>query len=256
MVSIKFKDQTEIMDFSGHTVKEARESFKETLDIPDRARARLNGKTISIKAESSTALNDDDELVFSQASHRGIILIATLFVAVAVTGSVFAVGYINSTQSVNVTLNGGGGNFVDVTTNASKPLNWNLPGGSSGETGNGTMWDINTATSTYTGDLTAVIYLTNIDKMKHVYRGFGISLAVYNSSGALMDINKDGNANINDDLAFLSLNNGVIELYINGGADIFTIVVDHGFFITNPYDAGTWTSDAVGPALYIELMQR
>jgi len=256
MVSIKYRTNCEIADYSRHTVQEAREYFRDTLGIPKKAKAVLNGNAIALKIEPGIVLDDDDELVFTGANYRGIIFIAAVFTAIAITGGIFTFGYINGTQSIAVTLSGSGGNFVDVTSNTTQPLNWNLPGNSSGDTGNGTLWDVDSAGSGYTGDLTAVVYLTNIEKMKHVYRGFGLFLAVYDSSGQLMDINNDGNASLNDDLAFLSLNNGLVELYFDGNADIFTMVVNHGFFLTNPYDAITWTSDAASPALYIEILQR
>ncbi len=255
MISIRFRDCQEIVDFSGYSVKEAREAFKKKLAIPDTARAKLNGRNIKNQSEPEVTLSDDDELLFTKASNRGILLALALLAAIAVTGGVFAFGYVTNSTAILIT-NSSGMNFVNVTANNSIPISWTPYGSSSGSTGNGTLWDIDTLSSNYTGDLLATVYLTNIDKLVKVYRGLGLFITVYDSAGNVVDLNDDSTSNISSDYAMLSLKNGVIDLNIPGAADVFTVFLNSGFFITLPFDEATWTSDSVGPSLYIELSQK
>jgi hypothetical protein len=256
MIKVIYQDRYEETDLSLCTVSEARDTLKDILDIPCNAKARLNGQNIKPSSEGQAVLQDGDHLIFNKTNHRGLFLTAALVAAIAITGGVFAYGYVNSTAALLITLNPGAQNFVDVSSNNSDPISWNPAGSSSGYTGNGTLWDIDTLSGNYSSDLLATVYLTNLADMKHVYRGVGLFLAIYNSSGALVDINNDGTADIADDVAFLSLNNGVVEIQIPGAADVFTAVLDHGFYITFPYDSDTWTSAAASPNLYIEMSQR
>jgi hypothetical protein len=256
MVSIRYKEWHETADLSDHSVKEAREALREDLSIPDSARVKINGKVIKRRWEPDVILNDKDELIFFKASHRVLFLATALFIAIAGTGSAFAYGFISDSVAISVTMNEEGGNFADVSENNTVPISWTPSGSSSGATGNGTLWDIDSRTSNYTGDLTATVYLTNIDKMTHVYRGIGLFLAVYDAAGNVIDLNGDTVSDINSDVGFLSLKNGVIDLNIPGGADIYTVVLDNGFYITQVYNADTWTSDAIAPDLFIEITQR
>jgi hypothetical protein len=256
MVSIRYRDRCEIAQFAAHSIKEARDAFQPVWEIPGKARAKLNGKVIEPESEPRIILGDDDELLFIKPDHKGLLMLLGLFTAIAVTGSVFAYGFLNGSTTFTVTMSGSEGNFVDVSANNSDPIGWVPAGSSAGETGNGTLWDINTLSSNYGGDLLATIYLTNLDKMKHVYRGLGLFITAYDSTGNVVDLNGDGLTDLASDVVFLSLNNGVADLTIPGAADIFTIFLDSGFFITQPYDAVTWVSEAIAPNLYIELSQR
>jgi hypothetical protein len=256
MISIRFRNCYDIADMAGHSVKEVREAFKTKLSIPDKAGAKLNDSSIQAKAESRVMLTDDDELSFIKTNNRKIYLGSALFLILAVTGGMFAYGYTNFSVTISATLNGGDGtDFVNVTANNSIPINWAPYGNSSGATGNGTFWDINTLTSGYTGDLTATVYLTNIDKLSHVYRGLGLFITIYNSAGNVVDINGDGSANVSSDNAFLSMKNGVVDLNIPGAADVFTVFLNSGFFVTLPYDVAAW-SEGASPSFYLEISQK
>ncbi len=255
MADIKYQREVETVDYHGHSVREARETFQALLDIPDHARAWLNGRRVKYKQEPLVILGENDELVFVKPSHTKLILLVALLMAFSLTGGAFAIGYLNSTVSISVTLDESGGNFVDVAANNSIPISWAPYGNSSGDTGNGTLWDIDTKTSNFAGDITATIYLTNIDKMSHVYKGFGMYLVLYDSLGNQIDINDDSVAD-SSDYAFLSLKNGVVDLYIAGSSDIYTVMLDSGFYVTQPYDPDTWTIESVSPQMFIEMSQR
>ena len=100
MVEIKYGDQFEVTDLAGQTVSEAREQFKAEFGIPDKAKAKLNGSKVKSSAEIDTVLNDDDKLTFAVSRSRMPYLVGALLLALAVTGGVFAFGFINATTTI------------------------------------------------------------------------------------------------------------------------------------------------------------
>ena len=47
-----------------------------------------------------TVLNDDDKLTFAKSRSTGVYLIGALLLALAITGGVFAAGFINATTTL------------------------------------------------------------------------------------------------------------------------------------------------------------
>src|SRR4030065_959402 len=97
MVEIRYGDQYEVTDLAGQTVCEAREQFKAEFGIPDKAAARLNGSKVKSSAELDTVLNDDDKVTFAVSRSRVPYMVGALLLALAVTGGVFAYGWVNAT---------------------------------------------------------------------------------------------------------------------------------------------------------------
>ncbi len=251
MVEIRYRTHCEVIDLAGQTLAEAREQLKEEFGIPDNATAKLNGKKVKRIYEAQTCLNDDDSVSFTDAGGRGTFLIAASLIALALCGGWFAYGY--TTSSVSLSVNVAGGDFVDVTVNNSSPLSWTLMASYYGSTGNGTLFDINTASSNYMGDLITTIYHTNGHELIDVYRYFNLNIAVFDSAGNVLDINNDGSANVTTDTVLLTLKNGSVDLFITQTtADIYTVKVLNGYFLSNP----SWTSGHESPRLYCEVANK
>ena len=92
MVEIKYRENLEVSDIAGHTVAEARDLYKQSLDIAGKATAYLNGKKVSFNKELATLLNDDDRLVFRLSSSKSAYLVGALLLALAITGGIFVAG--------------------------------------------------------------------------------------------------------------------------------------------------------------------
>src|SRR4030042_5109834 len=124
MVEIRYGDQYDVSDLAGQTVSEAREQFKSEYGIPEKAHAKLNGSKVKSGAEIDTVLNGDDRLTFAVSRGKGAYLIGALLLALVVTGSVFAFGFINATTTLNATTVNS--NFADVVTNVtgSAAIGW------------------------------------------------------------------------------------------------------------------------------------
>ena len=90
MVEIRYGEHYEVADLAGQLLAEAREQYKEEFGIPDKAQAKLNGKPVKKKLEAVTELGDGDEFSFAEKGRRGLILVGTFLLAIAITGSLFA----------------------------------------------------------------------------------------------------------------------------------------------------------------------
>jgi len=259
MVEIRFGDQYEVTDLAGYTVSEARKQFKAEFGIPNKARARLNGRKVRASIEDDMILNDDDKLFFVAEKSRAPFLVGALLLALALTGSVFAFGFING----NTTLNGSvaNSNFAEVSVNTTgiASISWSGYGffkSSIPVSANGTpMFNIDTATSGYTGDLVVSVTLGNSDQLAKVYRVLALKLGMYNADNTPMDINEDGTANAATDWVMLTLDNGSVSLFPNGSANITTVRLMGGFYITHVKPFGAWGGSAA-PQLFCEVAQR
>src|SRR3972149_11992124 len=161
MVQVEYKRATRAAELTGHTVAEVRRLFEGELGFNKKTAAVLNGVRVSAHREGSTVLSDDDTLVFKTVSHRVAFLLGALLLSLAVTGGVFASGF----MSGSTTLTGAslaGSNFAEVSVNGTVSANWTVLGGVKGATGNATLFDIDTASSGYTGDLVLTVSLGNL----------------------------------------------------------------------------------------------
>ena len=259
MVEIRYGDQYEVADLAGLTVSEAREQFKAEFGIPDKARARLNGSKIKESTEIDNVLNDDDKLAFAVAKSRAPFLVGALLLALACTGGVFAFGWINASTTLGTAA--ATNDFAAVTTNTTTPVTWNPYGffkGAITTSANGTsIFNVDTASSGYGGDLVLTVSIANGDTLAKCYRVLALKLVMCDSSDNIIDINEDGNANIADDYAMLTLDNGAVSMFPNGSVDLKTVRVKSGYYITHIFKAANWNDAAkYQPLLFCEVAQR
>jgi len=254
MIEIRYRDQFEVSELAGQTVAEAREQFKAEFGIPAKAQAKLNGSKVKSSAEMDTVLNDDDKLTFVTSRGKGVFLIGALLLALAITGGIFASGFINATVTLTATTTT---NFADVSANSSG-LSWSAFGFFKGTIGAGTLFNVDTATSGYTGDVVVTVAYGNADDLVKRYRMLSLQLAMYDAGGNVLDINADnltGRAGNAEDWVMLTLDNGSVSMFPEGqaGGDAMTVRVKKGFFITHvaPFSGGD-----PSPMLFCEVGQR
>ena len=239
MVEIKFKDQIEVADLGGQTISEAREQYRKEFGIPEGAAARLNGTKIEGSAEFDTVLNDDDKLTFTVSKGMGVYLVGAALLALAVTGGVFAFGFINATTSLNATTVNS--NFADVTADASGSANvsWSAFGFFKGSIGGpNTIFNISPAAG-YTGDLVTTVTVGNADDLVKRYRVLALQLEMVDeATNAVLDINENNSADAND-WVMLTLDNGSVSLFTDGSANM-SLRIKRGFYITHVHPFGGW----------------
>jgi hypothetical protein len=259
MVEIRYRDQFEVSELAGQTISEAREQFKAEFGIPNKAQVKLNGSKVKAGAEIDTVLTDDDKLTFVTSRGKGVYLIGALLLALAITGGVFAAGFINASTTLTATTSSS--NFADVTVDpAYSTITWSAWGfykGSIATSTNGTkIFDIDTASSGYTGDLVVTVSLGNADQLVQRYRALSLQLVMCNPDGSPIDINESGAADAND-WVMLTLDNGSVSMFPNSTANITTVRVKKGFFITHVVPFGGWPgTSSASPDLFCEVAQR
>jgi len=189
-------------------------------------------------------------LILKAKMKRFLILLGALLIVLSICGGLFAYTYTTNTVTMDVNAPGGGVDFVAVTANNTAPLSWTLYQNSYSATGNGTLFDISTLASDYTGDLSTIVYITNGHQLIEVYRIMVIDIAVFDSSNNVVDINNDGSANISQDHAVLTLKNGAVDLIIpQTTADVYTVKVLEGYLLAKD----SWPSGYESPKLYCEV---
>jgi hypothetical protein len=269
MVEIRYGDQYEVTDLAGQTVSEAREQFKAEFGIPDKAKAKLNSSKVKSGAEIDTVLNDDDRLTFAVSRSRMPYMVGALLLALAITGGVFAFGFINASVTINATVKES--NFADVTANidgVSSINSWTTYGFYKGvvpvNTTNGTpIFNVNTSASGYAGDLVVSVSLGNADRLVKFYRALSLQLVLCDSANRTIDINEDNSGTNNStDWVMLTLENGAVSMFPNGvsNGDNMTVRIKRGFFITHVHPRLGWPlpSGANNAAvdLFCEVAQR
>ena len=253
MVEIRFNSQYEVADLAGRSVSDARKLFKDELGIPEKASARLNGKKVKGSLEVETLLGECDTLAFAQPRGKAVYMIGALLMALVITGSVFAYGYTTATTTLSVTTSDE--DFASLSANASDTPSWTPHGKFKGATGSGTLFDLDTATSTYDGDLTVTVSIANGEDLVEAYRVLAMFIELRDSNNDLVDVDGDGD-NDTDDYALLTLSNGAVDLYITQqAADEYVIRLKSGFYMTNVRGASGWAGKEA-PILYAEVAQR
>ena len=255
MVEIKFRDQLEVADLAGKTVSEAREQFHDEFGIPQKASAKLNGETVKGSAEVDTVLADDDKLTFAVSRHVGLYLVGAAMLALAVTGSVFAFGFINATATLSGTAVNA--NFADVTANATGigSLSWNVYGFYKGPitSSNATIFNVRPPAG-YPGDIETTITLGNADQLARIYKVFALQIQAVDPAAPNTPL--DISAGNGQTWAILSLDNGSVSLF-TAGTDNLSIQVKSGFYISHAYPATGWPSgSSASPQLFAEVSQR
>jgi len=260
MIEIKYGEHFEVADIAGNTVHEARDKFKAEFEIPDKAKAKLNGKIVKAKMESKVVLNDDDNLTFAIVRSRMPFLIGAILLALAVTGGVFAYVFINATATIGISIYES--NFADVTANDSFPADtFQTWGYYKGSIPTGTLFNIIPGQN-YTNDLAVTVSLGNSDSLVKIYRMLSLQLCMtYMTDNSTVDINEDNTANDSTDWVVLSLDNGSVTMFPKGTANAtaMTVRVKRGFYITQIHPFTGWPSPAdtyASPQLFCEVAQR
>jgi hypothetical protein len=261
MVEIKYGDQFEVSDLAGQTVCEARGQFKSDFGIPDKAAARLNGSKVKSSAELDTVLNDDDKLTFAVARSRTPFLVGALLLALAVTGGVFAFGFINASTTLTATL--ANSNFADVSVNGTLGgqygvgnVTWSGFGYFKGNIeGPQSVFNVQPAPG-YTGDLVTTVTIGNAADLARRYRVLALQLEMVYTNNGSIEINEDSLGNNN--WTVLTLDNGSVSMFTRysdtAGANM-TVRIKKGFYITHVYPEAGWKGSAI-PELFCEVAQR
>jgi len=254
MVEIRYKNHSEAADLADKTLAEVREQLKEDFGIPYKAKANLNGRRVERGLESQTCLNDDDRLSFTGANLKGIVLIGGLLLALGITGGSYVYGFFTSTTTPDITAIDT--DFVTVTANTSSTPQWTTYGQiTAGSTGSGTLFDIDTVTTNYAGDMVVTISLINVEELVNVYRSLTLSIEIRDSSDNVVDINGDDSAD-SDDFIILTLSNAVVDLLLaQETPDVYTVRLRNGNYKSNPVIGGWGSGDQI-PELFCEVNQR
>ena len=256
MVEIRYGENYEVADLAGQSVSEARKQFQAEFGIPEKARAKLNGKKVKGDLEPETCLCDEDKLSFAEARGKGPFLVGALLLALAVTGGVFAYGWINSTTTLVAAV--ATEDFAAVTKNSDNIPAWTPYGFFKGAiTGPAPLFDVSTSASGYSGDLVVTVSIANADELVKCYRMLAMKLELVKSSdNVVQDINESGAPGDDDDYVLLTLSNGEVSMFPGGSADNFTVRLKNGFYITHIYKSGNWGSSYEDPVLFCEVAQR
>ncbi|MDD4859804.1 MAG: hypothetical protein PHR56_06330 [Dehalococcoidales bacterium] len=253
MVEIRYGDQDVTAELAGKTIEDARRLFRTELNIPGKAIARLNGKRVPRVMEAETDIMDTDVISFTETKGKGLFMVGALLGALVVTGGVFAYGFTNASSTMNVV--SAGGDFAGITANTTQVPTWQPFGQFKGAVPSGTLFDVNTATSNYTGDLVVTVSVANGDELVKAYRVLNMFIEMRDSSGAIVDVNADTVADAKD-FAMLTLGNGSVDLYITQvQADTYTIKLKSGYYVSHAWGAGGWAGYE-NPILYAEVAQR
>ena len=185
---------------------------------------------------------------------------AALLLALAVTGSVFAFGWIDA--STTPLASAATQDFAAVSVNNTAPVTWNPYGYYKGSIHGGAdgipVFNIDTLTPNYTGDLVVTVSIANADTLTKCYRMLSLKIMMYDSNGNIVDIN-ESNTGVGDsnDYVLLSLNNGSVDMFPGGAADQFTVRIKSGYYITHIFESGNWDdADEFQPPLFCEVAQR
>jgi len=265
MVEIRYGENFEVADLAGQTVGEAREQFRAEFGIPDKARAKLNGQKVKESTEPDTILNDDDKVSFAVSRSKGPFLVGALLLALALTGGVFAYGFINASTSLNASISDS--NFADVSVNTTGigDITWTGYGHFKGsitstypdhDTKGTPIFNIDTDASGYTGDLVVTVSIGNADELAKVYRVLALKLAMYTPDGNVIDINESGSADANTDWVMLTMGNGEVSMFPAGSDNVCTVRVKSGFYMTHVRPHGGFTATYEDPDLFCEVAQR
>ena len=101
MVEIRYGEQYELADLAGLSVAEAQAQYISEFDIPEPAKAYLNGKEVGKDLEPRITLSDDDRLSFEAKRHRrGLMLLGLLLATLAITVSLFVSDYTTDAAAI------------------------------------------------------------------------------------------------------------------------------------------------------------
>ncbi len=241
MVEIKYRDRYEAADLAGKHIGEVREQYKSEFGIPDKAQARLNGKKISGKREFNTTLSANDKLSFEQRSHRGLFFGGAVLLALVVTGTMFATTATTTTVTLTLT---GKADYAAVVA-AGSPPTWNVWGSYKGEVTTGDLFTITPETD-FTGDMVAMITITNASDLVSAYRVLILEIEIYDSAATPAQVGTT---------EYLTLTRGDITIEIDqtGFTAPYTVQITGGNYMTH---RGGWTAGNEDPIILCDVIQK
>ena len=240
MIEIRYGEHYEMADLAGRSVAQAREQYKQEFGIPDKTQASLNGKGIKQKHEPKTALGDNDSLTFAQKSRKGLFLIGTILLALAITGGIFAYGATTTTVSLTLTQQA---DFVSVAA-AGVPPTWNVFGSYKGKVTTGDLFTV-TPDANWTGDMAVLLTLTNAHDLVETYRILVLEIEIYDSAGVPVQVGTT---------EYLTLGKGDIDIQFTQTADPpYDVRLTGGFYITH---RGGWAAGKEDPSIFCQVLQR
>ncbi len=245
MVEIKYGEQFEIADIAGQTVSEAREQFKDEFGIPDKAKAKLNGSKVKQGAEFDTVLNDDDKVTFAVSRSRTPFLIGALLLALAVTGGVFAFGFLNANVTLTATTHT---DFADVTANTTGNVFtvFGLYKGTIFSSGKDLFYIKENVD--WTGDLVTTVSLGNVGELAKYYRAFALQLVMVNTDdNTPVDL---GPLSMNQ-VVLLSLDYPSVNMFTSGTTNM-TVRIKSGYYVAQHF----WpTGGSASPEIFCDVTQ-
>jgi molybdopterin converting factor small subunit len=250
LVQLKYGDYHEIVELAGKTVAQVREQYKPLLNIPDRAKTRINNSNIKKNLESETVLKDDDTLRFVETSRKGPFFILAALVALGATAIPFAFAATTATISANVTP---GSDFVSVTAADTAPT-WNVWGKFKGSCGSGELFKIMPGTD-YTGDMSCTVIIGNGEELVETYRLITMRISIYEDDGSGTSANTSGQIGTTE---FLTLAKGEIDITmsdLSGKQSPYWVYLDSGFYISH-YWGGWDPSGKEDPLLFCDVTQK
>jgi molybdopterin converting factor small subunit len=251
MVQIKYGDYHEIAELAGKTVAEVRQQYKPLLNIPDRAKTKLNDRGINRKLESETVLKDDDTLRFVEASRKGPFFILAALLALGATAIPFAFAQTTATISANVTEKD---DFVSVAAASPSPT-WDVYGKFKGSVGSGGELFKITPGTDFTGDMACSVVIGNAEELVECYRVLVMTISIYEDDGSGTAANTASQIGTTE---YLTLSKGEIDITmedLSGKTSPFWVYLDGGFYITHYW--GTYSpSGDEDPLLYCDVVQK
>jgi hypothetical protein len=248
MVEIRYGENQELAELTGKTIAEVREQYKQEFGIPDRAKAKLNGKGIGKKLESVTDLYDEDELCFEEKSRKGLVMLGAFLLTLAITGGLFAYTATTSTGTITVTV--GGGNYGDVSANSTP--DYSIQGRRLGSIPAATLFNVTvpTGAGAYTGDMEVQVYLSNPEKLSNNYSSWLLRLGLTDNTTA-------SKVDVDAITQVLSIQNPVVSFAVESanltpGAVVYCY---GGSYRAFPF---SWLSDSsdYDPVLFAQVVQR
>jgi len=240
MVEIRSGEHYEMADLAGKSVAQAREQYKQEFGIPDKAQARLNSKGIKQKHEPVTALGDNDSLTFAQKSRKGLFFIGAILLVLAITGGIFAYGATTTTVGLTLT---GTSDYAAVVAETSPPT-WTVWGKFKGKVTAGDLFQITPETN-YTGDMVALLTLTNAYDLVETYRILVLEIEIWDSDTPAVQVGTT---------EYLTLDKGVIEIEIDQTLDPpYDVRLVNGFYITH---RSPWTAGKEDPTILCDVIQK
>ena len=249
MVEIRYGDYSEQANLAGKSVAEAREQYKLELGIPDKAIAKVNDKNVKKKLESEIRLEDNDDVRFVKRSHKGLVLIGAMLLALAATGGVFASTALTQTVSGNITA---ATDFVALTTGNTP--SWTTYGKFVGQTGTTSEVFKATPANGFNGDFVILLTITNVDELSEVYQVLNMRFQAVSGSGGFTTVTSSPTT------AVLSLEKPVTEIEVTAydsggdGSKYVDIKLDGGFYKSNR--DGGWTGGHEDPNIFCQIVQK